>query len=162
MALTTARAALAWIARTTHRSGWPLQPSQLDAAPGGVVPWRVLDPALLKGEPNSEPSFLLSEDSSQSQALRRAGSVTGRGLSAVVSRRPDTCRRDRRPRESTPGLRRDGRLKLCIVGEEGTTIDAEICVSAVTLAVSMGKTKMRPISTREPPRPKSPETSSPD
>ena len=58
---------------------------------------------------------------------------------------------------------RDGRLiKLCIVGEEGTTIDSEICVSAVTLAVSMGKTKMRPTSTREPPRPKSPETSSPD
>ena len=40
---------------------------------------------------------------------------------------------------------RDGRLiKLCIVGEEGTTIDAEICVSAVTLAVSMRKRKMRP------------------
>jgi hypothetical protein len=46
---------------------------------------------------------------------------------------------------------RDGRLiKLCIVGEEGTTIDTEICVSAVTLAVSMGKTKMRPTSIREP------------
>jgi len=60
---------------------------------------------------------------------------------------------------------RDGRLiKLCIVGEEGTTIDAEICVSAVTLAVSMRKRKMRPTSTREPPqnRPKSRETSSPD
>ena len=60
---------------------------------------------------------------------------------------------------------RDGRLiKLCVVGEEGTTIDAEICVSAVTLAVSMGKMKMRPRSTREPPqnRPKSPETSSAD
>ena len=60
---------------------------------------------------------------------------------------------------------RDGRLiKLCIVGEEGTTIDAEICVSAVTLAVSMGKTKMRPTSTREPiqNRPKSPETIGPD
>jgi hypothetical protein len=40
---------------------------------------------------------------------------------------------------------RDRRLiKLCIVGEEGTTIDAEICVSAVTLAVSMRKRKMRP------------------
>jgi hypothetical protein len=39
---------------------------------------------------------------------------------------------------------RDGRLiKLCIVGEEGTTIDAEICVSAVTLAVSMGKSARR-------------------
>ncbi len=48
---------------------------------------------------------------------------------------------------------RDGRLiKLCVVGEEGTTIDAEICVSAVTLAVSMGKMKMRPTSTREPPQ----------
>ena len=48
---------------------------------------------------------------------------------------------------------RDGRLiKLCVVGEEGTTIDAEICVSAVTLAVSMGKMKMRPMSTREPPQ----------
>jgi hypothetical protein len=60
---------------------------------------------------------------------------------------------------------RDGQLiKLCIVGEEGTTIDAEICVSAVTLAVTMWKTKMRPTSTREPPQnwPKSPETSSPD
>lgn len=60
---------------------------------------------------------------------------------------------------------RDGRLiKLCIVGEEDTTIDAEICVSAVTLAVSMGKMKMRPTSTRELPenRPKSPKTSSPD
>ncbi len=60
---------------------------------------------------------------------------------------------------------RDGRLiKLCIDGEEGTTIDAEFCVSAVTLAVSMGKMKMRPTSTREPPlnRPESPETSSAD
>jgi hypothetical protein len=39
---------------------------------------------------------------------------------------------------------RDGRLiKLCVVGEEGTTIDAEICVSAVTLAVSMGKSVRR-------------------
>ena len=60
---------------------------------------------------------------------------------------------------------RDGRLiKLCVVGEEGTTIDAEICVSAVTLAVSMGKMRMRPTSTREPPqnRPESPETSSAD
>ena len=59
----------------------------------------------------------------------------------------------------------DGRLiTLCVVGEEGTTIDAEICVSAVTLAVSMGKMKMRPTSTREPPqnRPESPETSSAD
>jgi hypothetical protein len=58
---------------------------------------------------------------------------------------------------------RDGRLiKLCVVGEEGTTIDAEICVSAVTLAVSMGK--MRPTSTSGPPqnRPESPETSSAD
>ena len=53
-------------------------------------------------------------------------------------------------------------IKLCIVGEEGTTIDAEICVSAVTLAVTMWK--MRPTSTIGPPenRPKSPETSSPD
>ena len=60
---------------------------------------------------------------------------------------------------------RDGRLiKLCVVGEEGTTIDAEICISAVTLAVSMGKMKMRPTSTRELPenRPKSPKTSSAD
>ena len=60
---------------------------------------------------------------------------------------------------------RDGRLiNLCVVGEEGTTIDAEICVSAVTLAVSMGKMRMRPTSTREPPqnRPESPETSSAD
>jgi hypothetical protein len=48
---------------------------------------------------------------------------------------------------------RDGRLiKLCVVGEEGTTIDAEIWISAVTLAVSMGKMKMRPTSTREPPQ----------
>jgi hypothetical protein len=38
----------------------------------------------------------------------------------------------------------DGRLiKLCIVGEEGTTIDAEICVSAVTLAGAMRKSAMR-------------------
>ena len=37
----------------------------------------------------------------------------------------------------------DGRLiKLCIVGEEGTTIDAEICVSAVTLAGAMRKSAM--------------------
>jgi hypothetical protein len=60
---------------------------------------------------------------------------------------------------------RDGRLiKLCVVGEESTTIDAEICVSAVTLAVSMGKMKMRPTSTGETPQnqPESPETSSPD
>ena len=58
---------------------------------------------------------------------------------------------------------RDGCLiKLCIVGEKGTTIDAEICVSAVTLAVTMWK--MRPTSTREAPqnRPNSPETSSSD
>jgi hypothetical protein len=40
---------------------------------------------------------------------------------------------------------RDGRLiKLCVVGEKGTTIDAEICASAVTLAVTMWK--MRPAS----------------
>jgi hypothetical protein len=51
-------------------------------------------------------------------------------------------------------------IKLCVVGEEGTTIDAEICVSAVTLAVSMGKMKMRSTSTIGPP--KSPEASSPD
>ena len=39
---------------------------------------------------------------------------------------------------------RDGRLiKLCIVGEEGTTLDAEICVSAVTLAGAMRKSAMR-------------------
>ena len=60
---------------------------------------------------------------------------------------------------------RDGRLiKLCVVGEEGTTIDAEICISAVTLAVSMGKMKMRPTSTTAPPQnpPMFPETSSPD
>jgi hypothetical protein len=60
---------------------------------------------------------------------------------------------------------RDGRLiNLCVVGEEGTTIDAEICVSAVTLAVSMGKMNRRPTSTREPPqnRPECPETSSAD
>ena len=38
----------------------------------------------------------------------------------------------------------DGRIiKLCIVGEEGTTIDAEICVSAVTLAGAMRKSAMR-------------------
>jgi hypothetical protein len=48
---------------------------------------------------------------------------------------------------------RDGRLiRLCVVREEGTTIDAEICVSAVTLAVTMWKMR----------RPKSPETSCPD
>ena len=46
---------------------------------------------------------------------------------------------------------RDGRLiKLCVVGEEGTTLDAEICVSAVTLAVSIGKMKMRPSTASEP------------
>jgi hypothetical protein len=46
---------------------------------------------------------------------------------------------------------RDDRLiKLCVVGEEGTTLDAEICVSAVTLAVSMVKMKMRPSTASEP------------
>ena len=60
---------------------------------------------------------------------------------------------------------RDGRLiKLCVVGEEGTTIVPEICVSAVTLAVSMGKMNGKPTSTREPPqnRPECSETSSTD
>ena len=58
MALTTLRAALRLRVPTTHRSGWPLQPSQLDAALGGVVPWRVLDPALLIGDPTYADAIL--------------------------------------------------------------------------------------------------------